>query len=413
MKKELDEVTSHVQQYRTEAQANEEKVSALESQFIELNKAMEQNQINPIGSTASDAEHTGTSIIKIDAAYVSSLQSKAVELQNQIKKLKERNETMTEKMKMEGELRGQIDDLSLKLEARELEVKALESSYSSHRAGRPEFGRCLSSVLSGSMSGNESEYSEDDELTVEELKVIVSKRDKMIKQLKSKLANLEQTLKTVGPRAAVINLRKVSLLQEMQDNVIRRLNVLINRMDDNRETEEELEEEFMSPSKSFLISMSDKLSILHDYQKISLHLLESRLTNEIESLRSGGKPVEMNEDVEARFERTLQTLKKSEKDVESQLKNFGSELQHHNIKLSAKNGVIEKLLTKDREHNSSIETLRTELDIFKGLQQFTNVNMGMMARFKECAKLERELEEKDMVIQRLNNVIEEYRYENQ
>jgi len=85
----------------------------------------------------------------------------------------------------------------------------------------------------------------------------------------------------------------------------------------------------------------------------------------------------------------------------------------HNIKLSAKNGVIEKLLTKDREHNSSIETLRTELDIFKGLQQFTNVNMGMMARFKECAKLERELEEKDMVIQRLNSVIEEYRYENQ
>jgi len=199
----------------------------------------------------------------------------------------------------------------------------------------------------------------------------------------------------------------------MQDAIIRRLNVLINRMDDNRETEEELDEEFMSPSKSFLISMSDKLSLLHDYQKISLHLLESKLTNEIESLRSGGKPVELDADVAARFERTLETLRNTEDDVNKNLHDFTAELEQHNIKLTAKNGVIESLIARDSERQNTINTLQKELDIFKGLSEYQNINMGVMARFKECAKLEQDLEEKEMVIRRLNDIIEEYRYENQ
>ena len=199
----------------------------------------------------------------------------------------------------------------------------------------------------------------------------------------------------------------------MQDAIIRRLNVLINRMDDNRETEEELDEEFMSPSKSFLISMSDKLSLLHDYQKISLHLLESKLTNEIESLRSGGEPVELDADVVARFERTLETLRNTEDDVNTNLHDFTAELEQHNIKLTAKNGVIESLISRDSERQNTINTLQKELDIFKGLSEYQNINMGVMARFKECAKLEQDLEEKEMVIKRLNDIIEEYRYENQ
>jgi len=184
-------------------------------------------------------------------------------------------------------------------------------------------------------------------------------------------------------------------------------------MDDNRETEEELDEEFMSPSKSFLISMSDKLSLLHDYQKISLHLLESKLTNEIESLRSGGEPVELDADVVARFERTLETLRNTEDDVNTNLHDFTAELEQHNIKLTAKNGVIESLISRDSERQNTINTLQKELDIFKGLSEYQNINMGVMARFKECAKLEQDLEEKEMVIKRLNDIIEEYRYENQ
>ena len=138
-----------------------------------------------------------------------------------------------------------------------------------------------------------------------------------------------------------------------------------------------------------MIAMSDKLSLLHDYQKISLHLLESRLSNEIESLRSGGKPVEMDENIVTRFERTLEMMKKSEKEGKTQLDKFGVELDCHQTKLVAKNDVIETLLKHNREHQTSVECLRSELDIFKGLSKYSSVNVGVMARFKECSKLER------------------------
>lgn len=329
-----------------------------------------------------------------------------MELQNQIKLLKNKNETLNEKLKFDSVLREQVDELSLALEARELEIKELEKAFKSRKSARRE----SVSMLSGNYSGAESEFSEDEDLSVDDLKEIISKRDKMIKKLKGRVANLEQSLKTVGPRGAVINLRKVSLMQEMQDAIIRRLNVLISRMDDNRELEDEdVEEEFMSPSKSFLISMSDKLSLLHDYQKISLHLLELRLNNEIESLRSGNKPVEMSKDIDARFERTLETLKKTEKETNSHLISFGTELKNHETKLSAKNTVIRNLQLKERDSRSSIESLQAELRVFKGLGEFKNVNSGVLASFRKCDKLEKELEEKEMVIQRLNNVIEDYR----
>jgi hypothetical protein len=50
-----------------------------------------------------------------------------------------------------------------------------------------------------------------------------------------------------------------------------------------------------------------------------------------------------------------------------------------------------------------------ELKVFKGLSEYQSVNLGMINRLKECSRLEQELEEKERVIQRLNNVIEEYR----
>lgn len=222
-----------------------------------------------------------------------------------------------------------------------------------------------------------------------------------------------KSLKTAGPRGAIINLRRVSLLQEMQDSTIRRLNVLIARLDDDNDTGDNGDEEFLTPSKSFLISMTDKLSLLHDYQKISLHLIESRLSNEIESLRSNGDAVELNEEVIARFELTLKTLESTKNDFETLLEQCNSELQQHNIKLAAKNSLIENLISKDRERRNAIEALEKELEILKGLSEYQSINMGVMARFKECANLEQQLKEKEMVIKRLNDVIEEYRYENQ
>jgi len=189
--------------------------------------------------------------------------------------------------------------------------------------------------------------------------------------------------------------------------------VLITKLDDDNDTGENCDEEFKSPSKHFMISMTDKLSLLHDYQKISLHLIEIRLSNEIESLRSERETVELDEEVVARFERTLDTLESTKNEIDSILEEFNSELQQHNTKLAAKNGLIENLLSKDRDRRSTIEALEKELEILKGLSEYQSINMGVMARFKECANLEQQLKEKEMVIKRLNDVIEEYRYENQ
>lgn len=412
MKVELDEALSQTEKYKADIKVHEEKISILESQFAELNKTMDNNGAATLDIPNDDAP---ASIIKVDAAYLSSLQSRESRdkaliegLQNEKRILKERIESMKEKLNMENVLRARVDDLTTSLEARELELKALEEAYRSRRVNvqRSIIG------LPGSVD-NSYDCDENDDMTVDELKEVLLDRDKMIAQLKSHITSLEQSLKTAGPRGAILNLRKVSLLQEMQDAIIRRLNVLITRLDDDKETGVDLDQEFLSPSKSFLITMSDKLSLLHDYQKISLHLIESRLSNEIESLQSNGKPVEMNEEVVTRFEHALKTLESTKNDISVKLEEFSSELQNHNIKLAAKNGVIEKLISKDQERRCAIDALEKELQIFKGLSEYQSINMGVMARFKECALLEQQLQEKEMVIKRLNDVIEEYRYENQ
>ena len=85
MFRQLKEAKVLLKQYQTEAKENKEKVKMLENQFVELNKMMEENPSqNPIMSTDSGDAKLGSSIIKIDAAYVSSLKEKTVELQNQI-----------------------------------------------------------------------------------------------------------------------------------------------------------------------------------------------------------------------------------------------------------------------------------------------------------------------------------------
>lgn len=413
MKIELDEATSNVEKYKTEIKINEEKVSILETQFAELNETKNKNPENTSDASNDANEDAGRcSIVKVDAAYLSSLQDKASKdkatidsLINEKRILKDRIETMKEKLNAESILRAKVDDLSSSLEARELELKQLEEAYKTRRL-------IVQRGATGSIDNPYNIY-EDDVCTMGELKEIISHRDKTIAQLKSQITHLEHSLKTAGPRGAIINLRRVSLLQEMQDSIIRRLNVLLTRLDDDNDTREDGDEEFLSPSKPFLISMTDKLSLLHDYQKISLHLIESRLSNEIESLRSNGETVELSKEVVARFELTLKTLESTKNEFDSLLEEFNSELQQHNIKLSTKNSLIENLLSKDRERRSAIETLEKELEILKGLSEYQSINMGVMARFKECANLELQLKEKEMVIKRLNDVIEEYRYENQ
>ncbi len=401
---QLKETTSKLESLQVEAKANQEKASLLEAQFSELNNNGDKNTFSSNVTCGSDTAETSASIIKIDAAYVASLETDATknretitELRNKIRQLKQRNLTLRAKIVPDDELRGQLDDLRLKLQAKDLEVVELERAYMAQNN--------TSGKLSTNRDEKEFSHCDYEEMEADDLRNTLAKRDETVSQITSKLSKLENQSGSANP---VLDLRKVSLLQEMQDAIIRRLNLLMNRIDDNREGEGE-NDEFKSPGMPLLISMSDKLSLLHDYQKISLHLLQSRLSNEIESLRTGSKPIKMDEDVIARFDRTQGAIEEYEKDITSQLQLFDSELKNHSIKLIAKNEVIEKLLKSDTGNRSKIDALQADLNEFKGLSVYSSVNAGVMARFKQCAELEQELEDKERVIERLNHVISEYR----
>ena len=121
----------------------------------------------------------------------------------------------------------------------------------------------------------------------------------------------------------------------------------------------------------------------------------------------------MDEGVIARFDRSLDSLRESEQEIMVQLEKLNIEFNQHKMHLEAKDEVITTLIRKDNEQKDSIDHLEMELKVFKGLSEYKSVNLGMINRLKECSRLEQELEEKERVIQRLNNVIEEYRsYEN-
>jgi chromosome segregation ATPase len=195
MKTELDEALSQVEKYKTEIRINEEKVSVLESQFAELNKITKKCPETTLDASNDDSGEDGRcSIAKVDAAYLSSLEDKANKdkatiegLLNEKRILKERIETMKEKLNAETILRAKVDDLSSSLEARELELKHLEDTYKARRliVQRSTFG------VMGSFE-NTNNTSEIDECTIDELKEIISHRDRMVAQLKSQITQLEQ-----------------------------------------------------------------------------------------------------------------------------------------------------------------------------------------------------------------------------
>jgi len=178
-----------------EAKADKEKIAILEAQFAEVNKVLESKQMNSAVSADSGPDTMQASIIKVDAAFISCLEQKSEkdqgrveELQHEVRILKDRIETMKEKMNVEIVLRAQVDDLTMALEARELEIKSLEEAYSSRRSIVTQ----ASLQMSSSMKSFGDVDSEFEELTSDELRDIVSKRDKMIKKLKAKVAGLEQ-----------------------------------------------------------------------------------------------------------------------------------------------------------------------------------------------------------------------------
>jgi predicted RNase H-like nuclease (RuvC/YqgF family) len=175
---------------------------------------------------------------------------------------------------------------------------------------------------------------------------------------------------------------------------------------------------------SIILSLSDKLTLLHDYLKVSLHLLEIKLSNKLESSSRSPSPSsstspnqnanantsthpnhETDEATNARFELTMESLQEIEKEMKQNLSIFKKEVQHQDIKIAAKDNVIENLLKTDERLKENVKKLQSEIDVFKSLSNYSSVNVGVMTRFQECHKLEQELEEKELEIKRLNGII--------
>ena len=173
MMKKLDETSKKLAVYQSGTNPNEDKLANLESR---LSEGVENAEAN------SD----------VHAEYIVALKEKAnqdqsriEELQNETKVLKDRIETLKEKANVEIVLKSQVDDLSRALEARELELKALDESYSGKSKKKLESMR-------RSTSSTFSVEDLDDDLSPDDLKEIIAKKDKMIGQLKIKINGLEQ-----------------------------------------------------------------------------------------------------------------------------------------------------------------------------------------------------------------------------
>jgi len=419
METTIEENISNLSRMTQEAKANEEKIVALECQFSALNEMKDNDKISTSYSGDS-LTGRGPSIIKIDATYVADLKSdasktlKIVEDQrNQLVKEKERYDDMKEKVSITKDLQEQISTLKIKLQARDATITALEKAYKLHNTpskptthnkfrnqkyyhpGLDDIDYLQSSSQKGGAVESDSEI---------EFKAQLVSKEAQISNLQSQLCSLEKSAQNPvnEDTRVILSLRRVSLLQEVFDASIRRLNVLLNKLEDNK-TE--------SMNEPFVFSVCEKYALMRDYLKVSLHLLESKISNELESIRMGSPndAEDMGDAIHERFDLTIESLRESEKQIESYLEDLRKDISNQNIKTSAKDDVIEDLLRSGSDQKLEIESLRSELKVLQSLSKFSCLDSGVIATLKELSKIQEDLQEKERIIQRLNNVIEEYR----
>jgi chromosome segregation ATPase len=461
---------------RNEIKSNEAQITVLENHFMELNSDSTV-QLSLVRKSSEDSIERPSSIIKVDAAYVSELESERksnanmiTDFRNQINELKTRNDELMKSQEKANELNDHIEKLKAQVKARELSINALEKAYEqqqmntfpdncptlrvtprryhSHRrifsidsaVSDEGLNHAMSSIAS--TEGDVHNLSLDDtndSLTPDQLRCKLVASESRIHKLEAKIASFERIKNETGSseKAIVARLRKVNLLQEMVEAASRRLNNILNKLEESKQEQPETESE-EKIDMGDVLSLGTKLNVIQDNVMVSLRLLEIRLSNELESMRSGvatnngngceqqnsnsnsSKQNTENESrvmdesesaalVEVRFNRTMESLNEIEKQMNENVEKLKMEIRHYDLKLGVKDDIIEGLIQSEKELKETIETLREEVEVFKSLESFSSVNVGVMARFKECRRLENEVKEKDRVIQRLNVVIEEYR----
>lgn len=369
----IDSLTLEVNNMAEDSTADHLKITLLENQFMELNEAKETSDVKN-SSIPQSSEGGSASIIQIDAAYVSTLETNAFnnsitiqelkdELENQQRKYKALNENLA----VQEDLRKEIATLTIKVEARDATISAMESV------------ECV------------------------ELRKQLLSKEAQLSNLQSHLSKLERQtdVTTVGAKKQnILSTRQVSLLQEKLDVCSWRLNDVLNRIEDAK---------YMSSDQKLMMSVCDKALLMQNCIKVSLGLLESQLSNQMVSTRLSEENCEEDNVIMARFDQTLKSLRESEIELKRFLGDLKTDIDKQNVKVIAKDGVIEVLMKNEKATNVKLGSLQSELDALRSLSNYSSIDEGIMSKFRECAKLELQNQEKDRIINRLENIIDEYR----
>jgi len=369
----IDNLTLEVKNMAEDSTADQLKITLLENQFMELNEAKEASDVKN-SSTPQSSEGGSASIIQIDAAYVSTLETNAFnnsvtiqelkdELENQQRKYKDLNENLA----VQEDLCKGIATLTIKVEARDATISAMESV------------ECV------------------------ELRKQLLSKEAQLSNLQSHLSKLERRtdVTTVGAKKQnILSTRQVLLLQEKLDVCSWRLNDVLNRIEDAK---------YVSSDQKLMMSVCDKALLMQNCIKVSLGLLESQLSNQMVSTRLSEENCEEDNVIMARFDQTLKSLRESEIELKRLLGELKTDIDKQNVKVIAKDGVIEVLMKNEKATNVKLGSLQSELDAFRSLSDYSSIDEGIMSKFRECAKLELQNQEKDRIINRLENIIDEYR----
>jgi len=370
----IDSLTAEIKSMAEDSKADELKISVLESQFIELNEAKEAADLKA-SSIPNSSEGGSTSIIQIDAAYVSTLESNAFdnaitlqELRTELEKQQTENKSLNEKLILEDDLRKEIVALAIRVQARDATISAMET------------------------------------VECNELRKQLLSKEAQISNLQSHLSKLERQTNDVttpgSKKQNILSIRQVSLLQEKLDVCSWRLNDVLNRIEDAKYT---------SSDKNSILSVCDKALLMQNCIKVSLGLLESQLSNQMVSTHLNGANCEGDNIILARFDQTLKSLRESEIELKRFLGGLKADIDKQNMKDIAKDGVIEDLIKNEKTTIVNLESLQSELDVLRSLNNYSSIDEGIMSKFRECAKLESQNQEKDRIINRMNNIIDEYR----
>ena len=300
--------------------------------------------------------------------------------------------------------------MPIQLKAKDATLSAIETSYKCHLT--PRRNNRVQALENANQQGGKCDDSlcpdPNDDILREDLHPEMNRKCSTKDSLPS-----DKSYRTDSPekcrshlsnkkKNTILSIRKVTLLQEMLDASCRRLGTLLNKIQSEKDS---------YTNMPYAFSLCDKFAVIQDCIKLSLHLLKTKLSNEIESIRLGKVSGDEEDDstIQLRFDRTMELLSESEKENRAMLEEMKNEIEHQNIKSNAKDGIIEGLMRSERSLNTVIQDLFSQLNVLKSLSDYSSVNAGLIARFKEFIKIEEELREKERIIDRLNNVIKEYR----